>query len=280
MKRFIQLVFIALLMISCDNYKQRVVTTEMMSMSSLKKVDKDNLSQTIEKADKSKVIKKKIIKDGSLEITVNDLEKTKNEVDALVSRFGGYCDFEKYDKNEFGTSYHLKVRIPCAKFDSFVANIQKGKGEITSKEITARDVTDQFIDMETRLANKHNYLTRYQELLKKANNIKEILDIQEKIRALGEEIESTTGQLKYLNDLVDYSTLEITINLVKDYKYVPAQRMQFLDNVKQSFSKGWYGFIDFMFFLLSNWVFVIIFSVLVYFWIKYRKRKKSQKQKV
>ncbi|MDD4969224.1 MAG: DUF4349 domain-containing protein [Paludibacter sp.] len=280
MKQIIQLVFIALLVVSCDNYNQRQVVTEMTSLSTLKRVDKNNLSQIIKDAEKTKVIKKKIIKDGSIDITVNDLEKTKTEVDALVTRFGGYCDNEKFYKNEFGTSYHLKIRIPCSKFESFIANIQNGKGEITSKEISARDVTDQFIDMETRLANKQNYLTRYQELLKKANSIKEILDIQEKIRVLGEEIESTTGQLKYLNDLVDFSTLELTINLVKDYKYIPAQRMKFMDNLKQSFSRGWYGFIDFLFFLLSNWVFVIILAVLVYYWIKYRKRRKIQKQKV
>ena len=61
-------------------------------------------------------------------------------------------------------------------------------------------MTDQFIDLETRLENKRNYLKRYNDLLLKANSIKEILEIEEKIRALEEEIESATGQLKYLSD--------------------------------------------------------------------------------
>lgn len=85
-------------------------------------------------------------------------------------------------------------------------------------------MTDQFIDLETRLANKREYLERYRELVKKAVSVKEILEIEEKIRLLEEEIESVTGRLKYLGDQVDFSTLNLTSPNTRDLNTVPTDR--------------------------------------------------------
>lgn len=110
--------------------------------------------------------------------------------------------------------------------------------------------------------------------MKKANSVKEILEIEEKIRGLEEEIESTTGKLKYLTDLVDYSTLDLSISKQKDFKYNPAKRDRFSERLKQSLSKGWYGFVDFLLFAIKIWPFWIITALILYFWKKYKMRKK------
>ena len=161
---------------------------------------------------KPQMAESKIIKDGRLGLRVKELEKTKQRVDTLVIKFNGYYANESLNNTDWESSYSLKVRIPGTNFENFISEIEAGDGEILYKEINARDVTDQFIDLETRLDNKRNYLKRYNDLLLKANTVKEILEIEEKIRGLEEEIESTTGRLKYLSNLVDYSTLDSTHN--------------------------------------------------------------------
>ncbi len=113
-----------------------------------------------------------------------------------------------------------------------------GMEKILFKEIDARDVTDQFIDLETRLASKRNYLKRYNDLLAKAKTVKDILEIEEKIRGIEEEIESTTGRLKYLGDLVNYSTLDLVISEPKNYKYQSPKRDRFATRLKYSVLKG------------------------------------------
>jgi hypothetical protein len=171
----------------------------------------------IEKTGKKEVIKKKIIKDGKLGLRVSELEQTKLRVDTLIKYHGGYYANESFNNTDLESSFVLEIRIPSENFEKFISEIETGDGEILYKEIYARDVTDQFIDLETRLENKRNYLIRYNDLLRKANNVKEILEIEEKIRGLEEEIESTTGRLKYLSDLVDYSTLDLTISKKKGF---------------------------------------------------------------
>jgi ABC-type multidrug transport system permease subunit len=92
---------------------------------------------------------------------------------------------------------------------------------------------------------------------------------------LEEEIESTTGRLKYLSDLVDYSTLNLTLTEPKDFKYKPVSRDKFTEKLKQSISKGWYGFMDFLLFIIKIWPFWIIVAVVILFWNNIRKKKRK-----
>ena len=274
MKHIIKLLLLIILITSCNNHSKESVC-EVTALSKLEKAD----YSTKKGLKTDEVIKKKIIKDGKLSIEVTDLTKSKTDIDTLVRAVGGYYDSESLNNTDNESAYELKIRIPIEKFELFISKIDKGEGKVLTKDINARDVTDEFIDLETRLANKRNYLVRYQELLKKAKSVKEILEIQEKVRALEEEIESKTGQLKYLNDLVDYSTLELKIIQKKDYKFIPEQRVKFSEKLKQSVSQGWYGFVDFLLLILSNWVFIFFTVLLIYILFKYRKRIKMKKQK-
>ena len=206
----------------------------------------------------------------------SNLENTKVRVDTIVQHHGGYYANEKLINTDWETSYHLNIRIPSEHFERFISDIETGDGEILIKEINARDVTDQFIDLETRLENKRNYLKRYNDLLLKANSIKEILEIEEKIRALEEDIESATGRLKYLSDQVDYSTLDLTISTQKNFKYSPENRDKFTERLKQSLSKGWFGLVDFFLFLIHIWPIWIIGVLIFYAWRKYKMRSRRK----
>jgi len=219
------------------------------------------------------VIKNKIIKDGRIEIEVNDLERAKNQIDSLLIKHGGYYANERLNNSDWQISYSLKIRIPSDNFENLISKIETGSGKIKYKEIDARDVTDQFIDLETRLANKKNYLKKYTDLLKQAKSVKDILEIEDKIRVIEEEIESSTGRLKYLSDLVDFSTLDLEILKLKDYKYQAEKRDKFTKRLKHALSKGWFGFIDLIVFIIKVWPFWIIVGLIIYGWKKYRKRK-------
>ena len=115
--------------------------------------------------------------------------------------------------------------------------------------------------------------------MKQSKNLTETLEIQKQLTDLQSEIESVEGRMKYLNDQVNYSTLELNISQKKAFKYTPPFRQNFFEKLKQSLSRGWYGFVDLFFFLLSNWAVLILLAVLIWLWIKYRKRRKSRKQK-
>jgi hypothetical protein len=225
------------------------------------------------------VIRKKIIKDGRMGIEVNDLNLAKSKVDSLLKIHGAYYDNEELTNNGGNSIYSLKIRIPSARFEKFLTQTEKGEKKILYKEIKAQDVTEEFIDLETRLGNKKSYVAQYKNLLSRAKNVEEILQIQEKLRVLEEEIESTTGRLRYLNDQVDFSTLELNLIKENDFKFTPENRAKFSERLKQSLSGGWYNLVDFMLALLSNWALLILFGVILYFLVKAWRKRKAKKAK-
>lgn len=209
-------------------------------------------------------ITQKIIKDGRMEIIVEDLEVAKSEVDSLVRLFKAYYADETYTNQDFSHRYNLKIRIPYVGFEAFIAKIESGDGEVAYKNITSRDVTEEFIDLETRLQNKSNYLSKYNELLKKAKSVKDILEIEEKTRLIQEEMESIQGRLKYLNNQVDYSTLDLQISKKLDFNQYSNTQGKFIDRMKISLTKGWFGLVSFTLLVIKLWPFWIIAIILLF----------------
>lgn len=281
MKHTIFILIIAILISSChlnQSDKEAFIANDMMMDEEIIPLTSQqrHSSPPLSPIETKEVIKKKIIKDGRIGIEVQELEQTKAQIDSVILKFGGYYANERLNNTDWEISFSLKIRVPSDNFEKLIAAIETGDGEIKYKEIDARDVTDQFIDLETRLANKKNYLNKCNELLKRANTVKDILEIEEKIRGIEEEIESTTGRLKYLTDLVAFSTLDLEISKPKDYKYQPEKRDKFTKRIKYAISKGWFGFVDFIVFFTKIWPFWIIVGLMVYGWKKYRKRKKNK----
>jgi hypothetical protein len=244
----------------------------------------DNLSSEVipapekefDKSISTTVISRKIIKDGNMEIRVKNLEHGKAGIDSLVKKFHGYYAQETYNNQDYSHDFSLKIRIPSDNFEVFIAQAESAIGEMIFKNISSRDVTEEFIDLETRLKNKKNYLNRYGELLKQAKSVKDILEIEEKTRGIEEEIESTEGRLKFLNNEVDFSTLELRITRKNDYNFKPRDEGKFFDRLKFSLAKGWFGLVAFTLFVIRLWPFWIIVSLLYYLVRKILQRRKRK----
>lgn len=230
----------------------------------------DMQSQNAAPANNAVVDKKKIIKDGSISIKTNDIAACKKSVEALVKQLGGYFDSENLQNEDEQISYYLKARIPAQHFDAMLTGLEKGKDEIKSKNIQARDVTEEYMDVVTRLANKKLYLNRYKELLTKASTVRDILAIEEQIRNIQEEIESKEGRLKYMDDQVTFSTLDINLFKLKEYVYKPQDRDKFSERLKNALSDGWRGINNFVLWMIRLWPFILLVLAIVY-GIKWRK---------
>lgn len=235
-------------------------------------------SQDAAPSNNAVIDKKKIIKDGSISIKTNDIVVCKKGVEALVKQLGGYFDSELLENEDQVITYDLRARIPAQHFDRMLTGLERGKDEIKSKNIQARDVTAEYMDVVTRLTNKKSYLKRYKELLIKASTVRDILAIEEQIRNIQEEIESREGQLKYLNDQVTFSTLDINLFKVKEYVYKPKTQDKFSERMKDAFSNGWRTVVGFVVWLFGIWPFILMVLALIY-GIKWRRHyvKKSIK---
>lgn len=210
----------------------------------------------------------KLIKTGTLEFQTSDLGNTYQRIRNAAQINAGFLSNESTANEYDRIVQHLTIRVPSRNFDKLVDAVCKGVEHFDTKTIEAVDVTEEFVDAEARLKTKKQVELRYQDLLKRANKISEILEIERQIGELRAEIESIEGRLRYLNNRVDYSTLDISF-----YKKTPEHRIVEENRFGRAFRNGWEGMLSFVIGLTSIWPFLLIFGVGGYFfWRRWRKQ--------
>lgn len=218
-------------------------------------------------------LEQKIIKEATLRFETDNLEAAFNQIQkaAKTNKARIINDAEGKD---FATVFrNLTVKVPSQNFDRFISDISKGVSYFEVKNISAEDVTEQFIDLTSRLKTKKKLEERYLEILKKANKVSEILEIEEQISTIREEIEAKEGQLKYLESRVSEST--ITIEFYKTIAEKEGVKISYGSKLWTAIKSGFYSLSDLLISLLSVWPFIILFCVLAYFIRKRLKRKKA-----
>lgn len=219
-------------------------------------------------------VEAKVIRDGRMQVDVKDVGKAKIFVDAVLKKYNARTSGEQFENNDYQSTYYIRIRVPSARLDSLVRDLETIDGTVTSKSIDARDVTEEYIDLETRMKNKRSYLEQYRVILKGAKTTEDILKVSEEIRQIEEELESVQGRLKYLSDQVALSTLELTLIQTKDYVFKPDRSINFFERFKESLSGGWYGFVNFCLFMLRLWPFLIL---IIAGWILFRRLRRSRR---
>jgi hypothetical protein len=216
----------------------------------------------------------KIIKNGNISIKTLHLEKSKAAIDQLVQNLGAYYQDERLEKLETEISYNLTIRIPSRQFEKLIFGIEKSGDEITDKSLKSTDVSEEYVDIETRLQNKRAYLNQYRTLLSRANKIEDILAIEDKVRNLEEEIESKEGRLKYLSNQIEFSTLQIQLFKEIEPKQTEVEEKGFFSKSLDALQNGVKLILNLVLFLLSIWPLLIVLF-LVYFFVKRYLRKKG-----
>ncbi|TBN04010.1 DUF4349 domain-containing protein [Hyunsoonleella flava] len=154
-------------------------------------------------------VEQKIIKTSFLKFETDDLEKSYNQIIKAVKTNKGFVQDDNSSKSYNTLTRRLTIRIPTSSFQTAIDSISKNVSYFDSKRISAKDVTEEFIDLEARLKAKQTLEKRYLDLLEKAKNVKEILEIERELSNIREEIEAKQGRLKYLQNKVSLSTIEI-----------------------------------------------------------------------
>jgi hypothetical protein len=245
--------------------------------ATLESTDQDGQQSSQGQPSLETVTQKKIIRDGNMRVEVTDITEAKLYVDGIITKYRAHASGEQFENNDYQSTYYLKIRVQANRLDSLVADLEAIDGNVINKSIQARDVTEEYIDLETRMTNKRSYLEQYRQLLKTSKTTEDILKVSERMREIEEELESVQGRLRYLSDQVTLSTLELQLYHTRDYVYKPDRRLDFLERFKESLSDGWYGFVSFLLLVVRLWPFaLLLIGLLVLLRFKRRKPKPEQ----
>ncbi|RZJ67966.1 MAG: DUF4349 domain-containing protein [Flavobacterium sp.] len=270
MKKVLLAVFVAAVFSSCKEY----ASDEMLEDKTVYAAETQTVSLPDSIASPALDTETKIIRSANLKFETNDLSKTFAEISTSVKKVNGSVQNDSESK-EYGTNQRiLQVRIPSKNFDTFLSEISSGVSYFDQKEISSTDVTEEYIDTDSRIKTKKALEARYLELLRKANKVSEMLEVEAKLSEIREEIESKQARLNYLQNQVAMSSFTITF-----YKNVPeneSAKVSFGSKIGNALASGINGLLDFFIWLLEMWPFILILVALIVFFRKrWRRRKKK-----
>ena len=199
-----------------------------------------------------------------------------------ISNYGGYI--ESSDKfTNYNWILDLVIRIPSEHTNSFLNQIDSNSKEIRRSE-TTEDVTLNYTDTEIKKKALEAELDVLLELLSKAENLSDILSIQDRISTVKYMLELQESQLRMYDNQIDYSTIYLTVQEVKVYTQSEPETL--LERISNGFVENLYSVEEFfenlivlfvthipalvIFFVFVLFVFVIFKRI-----ISFRKVKKQ-----
>ncbi len=163
-----------------------------------------------------------IIRNGSIELRVKDVEKSLPSVRAAakangadiaeMSLSGGsYAEPDGAARATSPSHATITLRVPAERLDALTSAIAK-LGEVITQTETSSDVTEQAVDMEARLKNLRAEEARLRTFFERANKVDDLLAVQRELARVRGDIEAMDAQLTYLRRQVARATLVVTLS--------------------------------------------------------------------
>jgi hypothetical protein len=151
--------------------------------------------------------------DYRIEIAPGEFDDKYSQLAAIAAKYGGYVvsgdTRSGEDQLKHGT---VTIRVASANdgFGKAQAEIDS-LGNVTSRKISGDDVSEEYVDLQSRLRNAQAQEAQMLELMKKAATIEEILTVQARLADIQAEIEQIKGRLQYMDTRIQYATITVDL---------------------------------------------------------------------
>ena len=184
---------------------------------------------------------RKIIYNADLSLESTDFDAARTALTDAVEANGGYISYSDLsgsaeDQDRYS---HYTVRIPADSYRDFLEAVS-GAANVLSVSESAEDITSEYIDVEARIASLENQRSRLNELADTAETTADLLEIESQLSDVQYQLESYTRQRSWMDDQVQYSTVDIRLSEVKTL--TPETPVGFAEEAGRAFLDGWEAF--------------------------------------
>ena len=153
-----------------------------------------------------------VIKTATLEVEVpyDGFQDAFRSVVAVAQKKGGFV-LSSTTSGDDARRGSITLRVPAETFESALNEISS-LGEVGAENISADDVSEEFIDLEARLRNLKSQETVILGLMEQATTIPETINVQDELTRVQLDIEQLRGRLRYLEDQTALSTISVNMS--------------------------------------------------------------------
>ena len=147
-----------------------------------------------------------IIRTVDMQLTVSDVAAAVDNVAALAGRWGGWVVSSDRSVRHGG---YISIRVPAGSLDSAIQRLRELALEVESEISTSQDVTDEYVDIQSRLKGLRATEDRLLEIMQQADDVEDALSVQLELSNLQTRIEQIEGRIKYLEQTSAYSLINV-----------------------------------------------------------------------
>ncbi len=188
----------------------------------------------------------KVIYNGNVRLETTEFDAAVERINELIAECEGYLEsssvsgsnYRSISKGETGArSASYTIRVPSVNFSRMMGTLPE-IGNVPYSEISSRNVTREYYDVQARLDAFKTQEARLLEMLSVAETVKDMLEIQQQLTEVQYEIDSLTGTLRYYDDQVSYSTVYLSVQEVREYTPEPTITLSYKERMVKGFRES------------------------------------------
>lgn len=229
----------------------------------------------------------KLVRTMRIQAQTQDMDPLLAQLESKIQQLGGYVE-SKNVYNGVSTASRttrnaeLVIRVPADSLDEFAEHI-RGQSNVVSLNETVDDITLRYVAVESRITALETEQQRLLELLEKAENMSDLLQIEARLTEVRTELEQMVSQMRIYDNLVDYGTLNLSITEVREYTEPEVEKTVW-QRIGIGLSDSWSGLVtvatDLFVFLVSSLPVLIPLGAIAFgvIWVIRKKTKKGKAQ--
>ena len=210
---------------SADSAKSSVASSGPAGQTKMVKEQMENravmrpvsLNDAVKSESTTAAMERKIIRDAELTMEVPSTTETQRGVTSIAESHGGFVVTSEAKQREATEpakrtlDIKLVVRVPSNQFGAALNEIEGLATNLTQRNVTGQDVTEEFIDLEARLKTQKALETQFLEIMRQANRVADALEVQRQIADVRTEIEKLEGRRRFLESRTSLSSITVNI---------------------------------------------------------------------
>ncbi|MEV5416354.1 DUF4349 domain-containing protein [Streptomyces albogriseolus] len=153
-----------------------------------------------------------IIRTASLTVRVKDVPTALDEARTAITGAGGYVGDETTRRDSQGHERtRVVLRVPVDAYDRVLATLE-GTGTLVERNASAVDVTDQVVDVESRIRSQRASVARIRELMDRATRLSDVVTLEGELSGRQADLESLLARQASLKDRTSLATITLTLS--------------------------------------------------------------------
>jgi hypothetical protein len=152
-----------------------------------------------------------VIRTAELDLVVSETEGALDQIEDLAERMGGYVVALETQQYDAGVRGQATIRIPADSFHDAVDEITALASTVRRETLSSDDVTEEYVDLESRLRHLRAKESQLLEFLDQAEDTEAVLAVYEQLSETQAQIEQVTGQMEFLESQAALSTIHVSL---------------------------------------------------------------------